>query len=206
MKKVAVFGGAFDPPHKGHQEVVEYLLNEVGMDFVEVVPSGLHRHKGLSSTDYLDRFNMAGALFREDPRINISYEDSPVRTSRNKEGAGSSYALMENMKEHWDRIVDRSTSINEYELYLVIGQDNAEIMEDFYRWEDLVKKYKFIVFPRDGYPEEGKWYTKWPHMFVKDFEHIFISSTELRKNLEHPLLPEEVSKYIKLRKLYGLIK
>lgn len=41
-KRVALFGGAFDPPHLGHQQVAEYLLAEQLVDEVWFVPVKHH--------------------------------------------------------------------------------------------------------------------------------------------------------------------
>jgi nicotinate-nucleotide adenylyltransferase len=203
--KVAVFGGAFDPPHKGHLDVVRYLRMEVGIDQVEVAPSGLHRHKGAGITDPLHRLEMTDDLFHEDPNVNVS--DFDILQDPKIEGAGSTYNLMDGLDRWWDQMKHMAVSFENYEMCCVIGQDNADKIKSFYKWEELLEKYSFIVFPRgDKKPEDDAWYTQEPHIYLKDFDTIDISSTDIRSNPDSDMLPYHTSEYIKRHNLYGLSK
>lgn len=42
MSTRVYFGGTFDPPHKGHDEMLEYVLSRDDVDFVHVVPTFLN--------------------------------------------------------------------------------------------------------------------------------------------------------------------
>lgn len=208
MKNIAVFGGAFDPPHKGHQKVVNYLLDELGMDYVEVVPSGMHRNKQIEGSSYYDRCEMVGKLFLNDNRVRVSKADSPSYS--NEPGAGSSLTLMNRIGSQWDYAASLIEDLIGYNLYCVIGQDNADNIRSFYRWGDLLDRYTFIVLPRGENREDPKnrnaWYTQKPHKFLDKFTPIDVSSTEIRENIEHDLLPKEVYDYIKVKKYTALIK
>ena len=43
--KIALYGGAFDPPHLGHESVIRTLLNHEVIDRVVCVPSGFRTEK-----------------------------------------------------------------------------------------------------------------------------------------------------------------
>jgi nicotinate-nucleotide adenylyltransferase len=209
MNKIAIFGGAFDPPHKGHQEIVHCLLNRhgAGMNYVEIVPSGVHRHKGIIKTPPEHRIGMIAELFRGMPQLNIS--DIEIKQDMGIEGAGSTFNLMNNMSQHWKDISEKVPSLDEYDLYCVLGQDNADNIKSFYNWEKLLSDFKFIVFPRYGKDvadSPDAWYMKEPHIFLKCFEPVDISSSEIRKGLHQEMIPERVLAYIKSNQLYDLIK
>lgn len=42
MKKIALFGGSFDPPHLGHQLVISYLMGSQDIDECWVIPAYKH--------------------------------------------------------------------------------------------------------------------------------------------------------------------
>ena len=47
-KRIGIFGGAFDPPHRGHEKALSAFLSAVQLDTVYVIPSGIPPHKKLS--------------------------------------------------------------------------------------------------------------------------------------------------------------
>ena len=69
LTKIAVFGGAFDPPHRGHAAVARHLTGL--FDEVWVMPAYKHMYDK-RMTPYEDRLEMCNLLFREDSKIIIS--------------------------------------------------------------------------------------------------------------------------------------
>ena len=55
--KLGVYIGSFNPPHKGHIYVVNYLLDNLIVDKVLLVPTGNYWDKQ-SLVDITDRINM----------------------------------------------------------------------------------------------------------------------------------------------------
>ena len=45
MKRIALYGGSFDPPHLGHVITITAVLNSKLVDEIWLVPTGLHRDK-----------------------------------------------------------------------------------------------------------------------------------------------------------------
>jgi nicotinate-nucleotide adenylyltransferase len=43
--KVAIFGGSFDPPHKGHQNIVQRALETLEIDKLIILPAYLNPFK-----------------------------------------------------------------------------------------------------------------------------------------------------------------
>lgn len=68
---VAVFGGAFDPPHLGHVALVRAALERFDFERVLVVPAGNPPHKKVATSAEI-RARLAGLAFRDIPAVEIS--------------------------------------------------------------------------------------------------------------------------------------
>ena len=66
MKKIAIYGGSFDPPHKGHKLLAENLASVCGAEKVIIIPTALSPFKNSSSATAEDRLNMCKLFFKED--------------------------------------------------------------------------------------------------------------------------------------------
>jgi nicotinic acid mononucleotide adenylyltransferase len=58
QRRIAVYGGSFNPFGKHHQDIIRWLIEEGGFNTVLVVPSAAHALKG-DLPDFLHRYNMA---------------------------------------------------------------------------------------------------------------------------------------------------
>lgn len=71
IKQIAIYGGAFDPPHIGHLHLIKHLASIEGIDEVWLMPCGDRTDKKLLlSKD--SRFRLMNKLFEDDHRIKIS--------------------------------------------------------------------------------------------------------------------------------------
>lgn len=66
-----LFGGAFDPPHYGHLELVDGALRHFGLERVVVIPTGRAPHKAISTPADV-RYRLAEAAFAGRPRVELS--------------------------------------------------------------------------------------------------------------------------------------
>jgi nicotinate-nucleotide adenylyltransferase len=66
-----LFGGAFDPPHVGHLELVDGALRHFGLERVVVIPTGSAPHKEIRTPAEV-RFRLAEAAFAGRPRVELS--------------------------------------------------------------------------------------------------------------------------------------
>jgi len=107
-----VFGGAFDPPHMGHINLVKSICSKVKPDKVLIIPTGNAPHK-TTQTPFETRFKLAQAAFP-------SYEISDIENTPEK-----SYTVDTLRKLH--QIYPNS------DFHLIVGQD----MYDFFdKWKD----------------------------------------------------------------------
>ena len=62
---IGLFGGAFDPPHRGHVELARRAKDELGLDEVVVLVSARPGHKSVETPAEV-RLEMARAAFPDD--------------------------------------------------------------------------------------------------------------------------------------------
>jgi nicotinate-nucleotide adenylyltransferase len=66
-----LFGGAFDPPHFGHLELVDGALRHFGLERVVVIPTGTAPHKEITTPAEV-RYRLAEAAFAGRPGVELS--------------------------------------------------------------------------------------------------------------------------------------
>ena len=106
MKKIAIYGGSFDPPHKGHKLLAENLASVCGAEKVIIIPTALSPFKNSSSATAEDRLNMCKLFFKED-----LFQISDVEIKR----GGKSYTV--------DTLTQIKEENPEAELFLFMGDD-----------------------------------------------------------------------------------
>jgi len=191
-KKIGILGGAFDPPHDGHEALATLAAGH--FDNVWVMPCNDHMHKHM--TDAKMRLAMCQLAFRDHfPKVIVSgYEII------NRRKASSYENIKSMMKDEPD-----------CEFSLIIGQDNADDIESWMYQEQLVKEIPFFVVPRQGYDrKEDAWYSKGIHTYLSDLQEsaaiVKVNSTDIRKTIAHGDQPEYVDKivweYIRERGIY----
>ncbi len=71
-KHIAIFGGSFDPPHLGHQALVEAALNLLNIDELWLMPVGLAVHKKLSDkASTTQRMTWLKQMFAAEKKVKI---------------------------------------------------------------------------------------------------------------------------------------
>ena len=71
-KRIALFGGSFDPPHLGHKALVEAAFGHLALDEVWVIPVGLPVHRQLSGkATPKQRLSWLASIFADEPRVRI---------------------------------------------------------------------------------------------------------------------------------------
>ena len=121
-KKVAVLGSAFNPPTKGHQDVVNQCL-AAGFDEVWLVPAYAHAF-GKKMADYDHRVKLVEAFCKDinDPRVMVCAVEKAI--SETKEEAAPVYSI--------DLMKHLQTTHPDYTLSLILGPDNAEKFDEFF--------------------------------------------------------------------------
>jgi nicotinate-nucleotide adenylyltransferase len=191
---VALLGGAFDPIHRGHIEIAKVVLNKGGFDEVWLIPNYFHLHKKNMAPSE-DRLNMCQIAVSKYQRIKVF--DYDIRNKLE----GETYYSMEKLLN--------DPEYKSYNFSFVIGQDNANTMYKWFKYEELINMIPFVVISRTGIErdETVDWYLKPPHKFI-DVVFVGISSTEIKQMLREKdsdarrYLDRDVISYIKRNKLY----
>ena len=178
--KIGIYIGSFNPPHKGHIYVVNYLLDNKVVDKILIIPT----------ETYWDKQNLAPLK----DRINMLklYETENINIDTENNGLEYTYQLMRILKQKYPG----------KELFLIIGADNIINFDKWKNYEELLQ-YNIIIMNRNNIDIE-KYTKKYPQgkfTIVKDFNQS-TSSTEIRNNLNSKYLDKKVLKYIKKHNLY----
>ncbi len=175
MRTIALFGGSFDPPHLGHEAVVQALLKLREIDEVLIMPTYLNPFKSSSFAPAQMRLKWLKEIFSSLDRVKIS-----------------SFEVEQNKKVPTIETVEYL--LKSYQkVYLVIGADNLSSLKKWHRFDTLKKKVTFIVASRDDIDI--------PPEYIQLQVDQSISSTRLRSQIDTTKLckvnAQEIAHYYK---------
>lgn len=131
--KIGIFGGTFNPPHKGHARMVEKMTEELELDKVLIIPNKIPTHKRCDDlADNKNRLDMCRMAFK-----NPKYEISTMEMDRESDSY-TIYTVDELMKKYPND-----------ELYLIIGSDMFLMFHKWYKHKELLEKCTVCVASRD---------------------------------------------------------
>lgn len=192
MKRIALYGGVFDPVHMGHVAVMEQILSELHPDELVVIPCGNPPHKKGRRISYGNhRAEMLRIATASLNKVTISdYEISKKETS---------YTV--HTLEFFRKQYGQDT-----ELIWVIGADNIRPFFTWYRPEQILELASIAVLSRPGFDRKEA-EQAFPDCYVIGERQVDISSTEIRENCKTGksitgLVPPGVEDYLKRHFLY----
>lgn len=140
MADIGIFGGSFNPIHKGHVSLARQLLRKVALDEVWLLVSPQNPLKPQSSLlDDNMRLEMARLALAEEPDIKASdYEFHLPRPSYT-----------------WNTLQHLSQDYPQHRFTLIIGADNWHVFSQWRNSSDIIANYPIVIYPRDGYPVDA---------------------------------------------------
>lgn len=185
--RIAVYGGSFNPMHIGHEKIVDYVLNNLNMDKIIIIPVGIpsHRENNLEQSD--TRLKICKEIFKGNKKIEVS--DIEIKSE------GKSYTYDTLLK-----LMDLYGENNEF--FEIIGEDSLKSLKTWKNYEELLKICKFIVFRRkdDKNIQIDEEFLNNKNIIILENEYYDISSTEIRNMLKNN---EDISAFVnkKVKKL-----
>jgi nicotinate-nucleotide adenylyltransferase len=133
---VAIFGGSFDPPHAGHQEIVQKAIETLEIDKLLIVPAYLNPFKTSSLAHAEQRLDWCHQIFDSIPGVLV--DDYEIRQGRSTTTSQS--------VKHFQKRYDVK--------YLIIGSDNLSTLTKWHAFEWLNDTVTWVIVPREGYTLE----------------------------------------------------
>lgn len=217
-KRIAIYGGTFDPVHLGHIEVARKVSQLFEIDELLFVPAQVAPHKlTLPVTPAIHRYAMLVLATQEDPRLRVSTFEL--------EAADRRYTV--DTLTHFKSECGKSA-----DLFFVMGADSWSEITTWREFERLLGLVNHIVVTRPGYhinwdlvnsqvrerivdlrgsgqvPRVVK-EAAGERIFISDAVMLEISATEIRTALRNEdwdqltrLVPPPVADYIRKYELY----
>jgi nicotinate-nucleotide adenylyltransferase len=190
MKRIGIFGGTFDPPHKGHIAIAEQAKGQLGLDCVWFVPAYIPPHKHQhSSTSAQHRLKMIKLAVSGRKKFKISAIELERR--------GISYTI--------DTLKAFKQQFPEAELVLIIGADNLAQFNSWKSPKTILQLASLAVYKRKGFSPTLK--DSAIDFILLKGSMLQVSSTEIRNRIEkglpiQALVPNPIVLYIKRHSLY----
>ena len=196
QKRIALYGGTFDPVHAGHLEVGRRVSQLFEIEKVIFIPAQIAPHKiGRPVTEPIHRYAMLALATQDDPRLVIStFElDAPDRR----------YTV--DTVEYFQQALGDST-----QLFFIMGADSWSEITTWHEWERLLAMTNHIVVTRPGYePVTTHVGEHKDRIYITDKVMNDVSATQIRRLAREGrtdelvnLVPGPVLEYIKKYGIY----
>ncbi|HWZ43160.1 MAG TPA: nicotinate-nucleotide adenylyltransferase [Candidatus Saccharimonadales bacterium] len=135
--KIALFGGTFDPIHKGHLAIAQAAVERFGIGLVHFVPATVPPHKqGRQVTEFCHRYAMLALATAHHPHFVPSLLEAATD--------GPSYSI--------DTVRQLKKDLRKSDqLYFLIGIDAFLDLSTWRQPVELLTECNFIVCSRPGY-------------------------------------------------------
>ncbi len=172
---VAIFGGSFDPPHRGHQQIVEIATKNLDIDKLLVVPAYLNPFKTSSFASASKRLEWCRTLFSNSANVIVdNYEINQGKSTYTSETL-KHFNITYNVK------------------YLIIGADNLSSLSQWHEFDVLNTQITWVIITREGYQTNVSGLNNWKILTL----NAPISSTEIREEQNVYHVDKKIEKSVK---------
>lgn len=210
MKRIAFYGGSFDPVHNGHLQIAETLTEVFALDEFWFVPAFHAPHKRSKSvTSPFCRYAMIALATNELKRIKISTIEL---------NAPEKPYTFETLAKLKNRLPDA-------QIFFVMGADSWDEITTWRMWETVLTTVNIIVVTRPKFEIEtahvggeiekrivdlrkGGERENDSRIYFTDAVCLDVSATEIRRKIGagendwREFVPPQVAKYIEKYELY----
>lgn len=195
MLFTAIFGGTFNPFHKGHYAMLDALNNCDKVSKILIMPDKIPPHKSadllIGDSDRLNMCKLVAEDFNKAEVCDIEFK---------REGKSYTYDTIKLLQKEYP----------DENLAFVCGGDMLVYFDKWYNYQRLMELLPFFVFSRTStnsqqFDECVKRFSDMGmQIILMDDEIPNISSTDFREAKAEELLPPKVYGYIKERGLYNV--
>lgn len=179
--KIGVFGGTFNPPHRGHNLLLKEISKQEHFDKIIIIPSNMPPHKNVEHNDPARRMEMARLAFPE-------YEVSDIELRR----GGKSYTC--------DTLAELKKQYPDDTLCLICGSDMFKTLPRWRSPERIFRLAQVVTAARDKRDQwrlrlAKLWYSRVTAQSARivKLDPIVISSSEIRLS---GLEGEDISQWV----------
>ena len=167
--KIGIFGGTFDPPHKGHLYISKIALKKLKLNKLIWVVT---KKNPLKQKPYLSikaRINLSKEMTKKEKKIFVRYFDDKIKSI-------NTFDLLNFIKKKNQKA----------KLFFLIGADNLAKFHKWYNWKKIPELSKIAIFPRQNYsikslnPIASKKLNKKDFIYINS-KKVNISSSLIRK-------------------------
>ncbi|UUV18571.1 nicotinate-nucleotide adenylyltransferase [Fusobacteria bacterium ZRK30] len=186
IEKIGIFGGSFNPIHRGHIEMADLAIKELNLDRLYIVPVGTPSHR--CNKEFVsghDRMAMIKLACSKNKKLYpCDYEIKSEKVSYTYD------TLLKIVEIHPDSLI-----------YEIIGEDSAEYLTSWKNYNEMIDLCKFVFFKRKGYQSTTN------GLLTIEAPLFDLSSTVIREKIKNnePLdkyIVPEVEAYIREHRLY----
>ena len=169
-KTIGIFGGSFDPPHKGHIEISKISLKKIKLKKIYWIITKKNPFKKKPFFSLKQRISRSKKAIKSYKKIKILYLDDKIKSSRTIDVINYFRKIKKQKK-----------------LCLILGSDNLLNFHKWTSWKKIVKLTKLVVFSRKGYDKKSKEsivvkYLNKKNIIYINNKLINISSSNIKKN------------------------
>ena len=167
MKKIAFYGGSFDPLHNGHLTIARALSELFQLDEFVFIPAFHAPHKkDKNPTSALHRYAMLALATNEESHVKISKIelDAPERPYT------------------FETLAKLKKELNAAQIFFVMGADSWQEITTWREWETVLTTVNIIVVTRPEYEIEFSHVTDEIREKIVDLRGNFNAKTQRRKD------------------------
>jgi nicotinate-nucleotide adenylyltransferase len=195
LRRIGIYGGAFDPPHLAHEALALAAISQYALHELRISPTGVAWHKSRALSSASHRVAMSTLAFCDLPQARID--------ARETLRSGATYTI--------DTLLEVRAENPQAELFLLMGQDQLTFFPQWHRYQEILQIATLLVaFRADSMPASGQKdhrnQGKIPYLSIH-MPASPISATQIRQLCSHSqaidhLVKPSVARYIAEHRLY----
>lgn len=165
---VGIFGGSFNPPHLGHRQVAQALLEQGRVDQVWFVPCKNHVFGKPLAPDQERLLQLEKLVASLPKKTRIKSRVEPYEILQSPAQLSVSYHTLCHFRQHFPQ----------FQFQFIVGSDQVADFPQWHHYQTLLQNFPVLVYPRQPHLQPQLL----PGMiYLSDFPIVDISSTQIRQ-------------------------